>query len=404
MQTENALWGQPTNGSNQSNLRTDAEYGFDNNSQNDVAATDSHNSPPTATSTFISQRWGALLCLSLTFIFIVVEIAVHSNMEFESTVVGVMHSKQYGKNGSYEPLGVDKQGELGLSLVISKYDAKLWCNKTNEIVKAVRNHALLNGTEALLWNQRGPFHLLTCEQLLQSLPTLRNNRYVDISGRNITDIMTENVTASDGRKFELQNLISLQRLAEKLTKLEQPHSHHLTVVVIGGSMTTGLVDGSNINNNTYNLAFPRKLEQFMRQQWPASSLKVINIAVGGADENYQLGRLDRVMELDPDIILVESAVNDQCDYDKQEERAEFVNRTSYSLLNLLMNFPQNPAVISVELFRTAYGKQSDANKHCRGHVQKTSGPQCYFCPQVSSMLLLLLLCIHHFHQIQAQRY
>ena len=272
--------------------------------------------------------------------------------------------------------------EKDLSLVIGKHDAKLLCNKTNEIVNAVRNHALLNRTEALLWNQRGPFNLLTCEQLIRSLPTLRNISNV-ISGRNnITKVMSENNgTASDGSEFELQNLIGLQRLAAKLIRLEQPRSHHLTIVVIGGSMTTGWVDASNFNNDTRNLAFPRKLEQYMRQQWPASSLKVINIAIGGADENTWLGRLDYVAELDPDIILVESAVNDQCGYHKQHEREEFVHRTSYSLLNLLMNFPQKPAVISVELFRTSYGKQSGANKWCRGYIQKTSDPQCYFCPQ-----------------------
>lgn len=300
---------------------------------------------------------------------------------------GRFHLKFDGGGLSTEQENHSKAGtqEKDLSLIVSKHEVELLCNKTNEIVNAVRNNALLNETEALLWNQRGPFYLLTCEQLIRSLPTLRNgsNDTNTTTGRNINAVTSENGTSSDSiGEFELQNLISLKRLAEKLMKLEQrSNRQYLTVVVIGGSMTTGWVDVSKLNNDTYNLAFPRKLEQFMRQQWPASSVNVINIAIGGADENTWLGRLDRVMELDPDVILVESAVNDQCDYNRQDEKAAFVNRTSFSLLNILVNFPQKPAVISVELFRTAMGTPRDANNHCRGHVQKTSDPQCYYCPQ-----------------------
>jgi hypothetical protein len=273
----------------------------------------------------------------------------------------------------------DQTQAKDLSLIVGKHDANFLCNKTNEVAIAVRNHALLDEEEALNWKQSGPFHSLTCEQLIRSLPTLRNSNN-DMWGRSLTGVTSGiNVTAiGDGSEFELQNLISLQRLAAKLIKLEQ-HSHNLTVVVMGGSMTTGFVDGSR--TGTRDLAFPRKLEQFMRHQWPASSLKVINIAQGGADENFWLGKLDHVMELDPDVILVESAVNDQCAYDKQDEKAEFVNSTSFSLLSLLINLPQQPAVISVELFRTAFGNANDANRHCRGQVQNTSDPRCYFCPQ-----------------------
>lgn len=120
----------------------------------------------------------------------------------------------------------------------------------------------------------------------------------------------------------------------------------------------------------------------MTHYWPDSSLKVINLATGGANENTWLGRLDQVIEIDPDIILVESAVNDQCHYDMQDSTANFVNRTSFSLLNLLMNFPKKPAVISVELFRTDIGSIEGTEVHCPGFVQipKSDSP-CNYCPQ-----------------------
>jgi len=112
---------------------------------------------------------------------------------------------------------------------------------------------------------------LTCDELIRSLPILKNSSSSDdyLSGRNNTGVLSEYVTASDDdndSKFELQNLISTQRLAKKLIKLEQHNQEQLTIAVIGGSMTTGWVDGSEFNNNTYNLAFPRKLEQFMKQR------------------------------------------------------------------------------------------------------------------------------------------
>lgn len=267
------------------------------------------------------------------------------------------------------------------SLAFGHHEMEFLCNQTNDIVTAVRNRALFNEKEALLWKQSGPFSLLTCEQLIRSLPTTSMK-----NGRNATNDGTTSSFGGD-RLFELANLISLQRLAEKLSKLEEhpPHSQpSLTIAVIGGSMSTGWVDVSKLNNDTYNLAFPKKLEQFLQHKWPTSSMKVINLAIGGADENTWLGRLDLVMELDPDVIIVESAVNDQCNYNAQDAKSKFVNETSFALLNLLTNFPQQPAVISVELFRTAMNSKRDANQHCRGHVQEVTSNQsrqCFYCPQ-----------------------
>lgn len=268
-------------------------------------------------------------------------------------------------------LGYNRNSSILSSFSISSSEMDFFCNRTNEIVTAVRNRALLmDETEALTWNQSTPFHLLTCEQLIRSLPTFHPS---PLTTRNIT----ENSTAAATSLLELSNIKSIQRLAEKLSKPS------LTVVVIGGSMSTGWRDFSS-NSDVRNVAYAKKLERFLQYQWPTISMTVINLALGGANENTWLGRLDLVMELEPDVILVESAVNDQCDYDDQDERSKFVNETSLSLLNLLMNFPQQPSVISVELFRTAFNGLRDANEHCHGHVQEVkSDPsgRCFYCPQ-----------------------
>ena len=311
-----------------------------------------------------------------------------------------------------------------LSLELNYQEMSLLCNQTNDIITSVRNRALLskNEREVSRWDPNATFQLLTCDQLMRSLPltmlkrgmsTTKHSSSSGIGGRfhpNIEryDITVSNTSSSsfydhDNISFEIRNLISLQRLAEKLSKPS------FTIVVIGGSVTTGVrdfpeddddddnddkveEDGDDDDDyydddgyyydDTFNIAFPKKLEDFLQYQWKNTEIKVINIAEGGADEDTWLGKLDQIMEFDPDIILVESAVNDQCDYDEQDEQFEYVNRTSFSLLNLLMNLPQHPAVISVEFFRTAYKDEEDAESHCDEYVEElTSDPECFYCPQ-----------------------
>lgn len=295
------------------------------------------------------------------------------------------------------------------SLEFNYHEISLLCNQTNDIVTTVRQRALLSDErEASRWDPNATFQLLTCDQLIQSLPlkllkhgTTNNNNTVerhDVTASNIFSSSLVGDDTSTNISFELMNLISLQRLAEKLNKPS------ITVVVIGGSVTTGVrddldetdddddtddeVDDDDENDDdyydydTYNIAYPKKLEDFLQYLLPHKTIKLVNLAEGGADEETWLGKLDHIMEFDPDVILVESAVNDQCDYHKQDQQIEFVNRTSFSLLNILMNFPQRPAVISVELFRMAYLDEDDADSHCTDHVHELkSDPGCFYCPQ-----------------------
>jgi hypothetical protein len=282
---------------------------------------------------------------------------------------------------------------------------QLLCNETNRIVNSVYNDALLNSSESTFWQQDAPFSVLNCKQLIRSIPshimfedhTMNMSDSMSMSRSRSMSASTN--TIANSKKQELFDL-SLQRLAEKLKKLDQhqsssplsPSFNPLKIVVIGGSMTTGFTDFGRYTGNNVDPrygAWPRKLEQFMRRKWNTTSshsVQVVNLAQGGADENTWLGQLDVVMNYAPfDVILVESAVNDQCNYNDQESKEEEVNLKSDSLLNTLMNFPNEPAVLSVELFRTASTNKRDANMHCRGYVEvvnnHTGGKECTYCPQ-----------------------
>ena len=255
-----------------------------------------------------------------------------------------------------------------------------FCNETNSIVNNVYNHALLNESQVGFWQQDAPFSTLNCEQLTRS-----------ISGQVAT---SHNDTSNHRQRFSL----SLQRLGAKTKLLEigSTSNSPLKIIVIGGSMTAGHFDfpiRKHDRNAAWsrklddrNAAWPRKLEQFMHEKWNKDSVQVVNLAEGGADENTWLGRLDVIMNHAPfDIILVESAVNDQCDYKDQKTKERLVDAESHRLLKALMNFPSEPAVFSVELFRTAYSSRGDADSHCRDHVEQvantTNNKECLYCTQ-----------------------
>ena len=162
------------------------------------------------------------------------------------------------------------------SLKFSQQALERLCNETNEIVLAVRNHVLSNETEALNWKQTGPFHLLTCEQMIRALPiSLLTNTNVNVNDTTESTTIERNGNAhiDDTQIWELENSISLQRLARKLLKLEtkqddETQTHPLTIVVAGGSVSTGLSDRNEKYKDFFNVAYARKLEQLMQHNCP----------------------------------------------------------------------------------------------------------------------------------------
>jgi hypothetical protein len=251
---------------------------------------------------------------------------------------------------------------------VSENEMSTICNETSVIARQVYNRAIQNDSKHILWHQTTPMIFLSCEHFLRSVQI---DRYYD-------------------HTYEISHTLSLIRLAKKLQAfergsllMEEGEDVLLKIVVIGGSMTTGVVDVGGIRLR--DLAWPRKLSDFLQNKWPNRPVEVVNLAQGGANEDTWLGNIDMIVKHAPDVILVESAVNDQCEYDNQAGAADQVNRTSYLLLNSLMSFPSEPAVFSVELFRIAWTNKRNANLHCRGHVKEildhSLNQTCVYCEQ-----------------------
>lgn len=290
----------------------------------------------------------------------------------------------------------------GNDLIFTNDQLEKICNVTNAIVHKTHEESLQSQEESMHWKQTLPFFLLTCQELTRSLHTSTSTIHTISSSSTALERNEDAIITSSPKDNEslpaltmLDNNLSFQRLAQKLQTLQydfiDTNSHHqrpLKIIVIGGSMTTGLVDiGRNDTLNPRNIAWPRKLELFMHQKWGNQSVQIINLAEGGADENTWIARMDVIMSYAPfDIVLVESAVNDQCDAKDQISKAKEVDSSSHILLKTLMKFPHDPAVISVELFRLAYTDLRDARRHCPGAEQQVkdgtaSNQICTYCPQ-----------------------
>jgi len=162
----------------------------------------------------------------------------------------------------------------------------------------------------------------------------------------------------------------LKRLLALISRLERGEEP-IKIVILGGSMTAGhrddLIEGAGKEG-----AWPHKLKMLINQMWPSDVVTVENHAQGGVSETFWLENFHLVKRMEPfDLLIGEWAVNDQCDYEQKEQFASIFNWTSHSLINEILWLPSNPAVLSIELFRTAYNDVSDANGHCQDHKKIT---------------------------------
>jgi len=171
--------------------------------------------------------------------------------------------------------------------------------------------------------------------------------------------------------------VNLYRLARLVQRLQNQEA--VKALALGGSMTAGHDDVGGEGQPWPGLAWPARLTSMLQQIWPHFDLK--NIAKGGySDENILATQLPLIDGFAPDLIFGEFAVNNQVNYNEQWKRASEVNQTGYELLNILVHQPQEPAVVLVELFRTAGHDESDAAHHCGDYrIQANHGQ--WICEQ-----------------------
>ena len=190
--------------------------------------------------------------------------------------------------------------------------------------------------------------------------------------------------------------VSLQRLANKFKLAMQPSStqnntsintntHVLQVLVLGGSMTfgAGLQRGKRDAWPAHlNKMLQLRTQEFIKEVFVASTtsnknsppppvvlqFNITNLAMGGATAKIWTSKLSQIQNYHPDLILLELAINDACNHDDVDEGQQRVSTTSKALFLKLLRLPSQPAIMTVELFRTAYTSRSNALRHCPGHA------------------------------------
>lgn len=287
-----------------------------------------------------------------------------------------------GHSGSTRSLSIKEKNK---SLLLNKERLLDICKETNDMLSAAYEKGSKEAPDE--WLDSYPFFELSCNQLVLSLQEDDDDRAARLNIDESTTSVEVTERAMEKDIFLYDNL-SNRRMAEKLQKLQS--GEKLRILAIGGSMTTGEVDYKFMPiEDKRHLAWPQKIQQVMDEKWGEENVEMINIAKGGHNLDSWLSEWDYIAEhayTPVDIILMESAVNDQGEYHTQESDAKHIAEKSDVLLNLLMRLPGEPAVMSVELYRLGGAHIGDPQGHCGEHVKFVDDPilnieHCYYCEQ-----------------------
>lgn len=136
----------------------------------------------------------------------------------------------------------------------------------------------------------------------------------------LTDTMYERALLSEGSKARLASVMKRAEAGE-----------HITVGVIGGSITQGSLASSHAN------CYAERFFEYWAEKFPGA-VTGVNAGIGGTNSYLGVHRVDeQLLNAEPDVVIVEFSVNDT---DK------LMNKYSYdSLVRKILNSPSEPAVI-----------------------------------------------------------
>lgn len=98
---------------------------------------------------------------------------------------------------------------------------------------------------------------------------------------------------------------SLAQLDAPITRVAKRLDTHEPVTIVAvGSSSTG---GSGASSAAF--SYPSRLERELRQRFPGSSIKVINLGMNGEDAADMMARMDSVLEPKPDLVIWQLGTN-----------------------------------------------------------------------------------------------
>lgn len=120
----------------------------------------------------------------------------------------------------------------------------------------------------------------------------------------------------------------------------------ITIACIGGSITQGTIAAGSMDSTVDNTEpYANIFARWWKERFPSTEVTFINAGIGGTDSYLGLHRVAQdVLAYEPDLVLVEYAVNDASD--------NFYKRTYENLLRKILLSDSQPAVMLLYMAQT----------------------------------------------------
>lgn len=185
------------------------------------------------------------------------------------------------------------------------------------------------------------------------LTTSKNNKTVEkhMTGCYVTDRQMElAIPAKDVNESALYNCLQKAR-----------NGKSITAAFIGGSITKGTIsDKTAVCSITKKQPYISYFTNWWQDKFPDAGLNVINAGLSATDSYLGVHRVKKdVLDQNPDLVIVEFAVNDQ--------PAEFYKQTYENLVRKILAADSKPAVLLLFMSRTngvnCQAQQIQVGKH-----------------------------------------
>ena len=136
----------------------------------------------------------------------------------------------------------------------------------------------------------------------------------------------------------------ITRLSKVYKKLED--GKDVTVCFLGGSITQGSLSSKPSTCYAY------RVFEWLQNKFTNSKIKFVNAGIGGTTSAFGAARVDRdVLSYDPDLVVVEFSVNDECD--------DYFLESYEGLIRKLIFHSSAPAVVCLYNFYYENGKTAE---------------------------------------------
>ncbi len=134
------------------------------------------------------------------------------------------------------------------------------------------------------------------------------------------------------------------RFAKAFDKLES--GENVTICFLGGSITQGSL------SSTPQTCYAYRVYSYLKEKFPAAKINYVNAGIGGTTSAFGAARADLdVLSHDPDIVLVEFSVNDEC--------TEYFYESYEGLIRKLLYRKKDLAVAALFNFFYENGKSAE---------------------------------------------